>query len=149
MEYFKKIMRFARPYWRFIGLNIAFNVLYALFSALSFVALIPMLEVLFGTTKKVSTPPTYTGLTNLKFYLTEWMNFQVSSQVDQNPQNALLFSIGLILVLFFLKNLFNYLALYFITFLRNGILKDLRNALYHKIRKEKRRHLGPHYSRCT
>ena len=136
MEYFKKIMRFARPYWRFIGLNIAFNVLYALFSALSFVALIPMLEVLFGTTKKVSTPPTYTGLANLKSYLTEWMNFQVSSQVDQNPQNALLFSIGLILVLFFLKNLFNYLALYFITFLRNGILKDLRNALYHKIIKQ-------------
>lgn len=136
MEYFKKIMRFARPYRRFIGLNIAFNVLYALFSALSFVALIPMLEVLFGTTKKVSTPPTYTGLANLKSYLTEWMNFQVSSQVDQNPQNALLFSIGLILVLFFLKNLFNYLALYFITFLRNGILKDLRNALYHKIIKQ-------------
>ena len=136
MEYFKKIMRFARPYWRFIGLNIAFNVLYAFFSALSFVALIPMLEVLFGTTKKVSTPPTYTGLANLKSYLTEWMNFQVSSQVDQNPQNALLFSIGLILVLFFLKNLFNYLALYFITFLRNGILKDLRNALYHKIIKQ-------------
>jgi len=136
MEYFKKIMRFARPYWRFIVLNIAFNVLYALFSALSFVALIPMLEVLFGTTKKVSTPPTYTGLANLKSYLTEWMNFQVSSQVDQNPQNALLFSIGLILVLFFLKNLFNYLALYFITFLRNGILKDLRNALYHKIIKQ-------------
>lgn len=129
-------MRFARPYWRFIGLNIAFNVLYAFFSALSFVALIPMLEVLFGTTKKVSTPPTYTGLANLKSYLTEWMNFQVSSQVDQNPQNALLFSIGLILVLFFLKNLFNYLALYFITFLRNGILKDLRNALYHKIIKQ-------------
>lgn len=136
MEYFKKIMRFARPYWRFIGLNIAFNVLYAFFSALSFVALIPMLEVLFGTTKKVSTPPTYTGLANLKSYLTEWMNFHVSSQVDQNPQNALLFSIGLILVLFFLKNLFNYLALYFITFLRNGILKDLRNALYHKIIKQ-------------
>ena len=136
MEYFKKIMRFARPYWRFIVLNIAFNVLYALFSALSFVALIPMLEVLFGTTEKVSTPPTYTGLANLKSYLTEWMNFQVSSQVDQNPQNALLFSIGLILVLFFLKNLFNYLALYFITFLRNGILKDLRNALYHKIIKQ-------------
>lgn len=136
MVYFKKIMAFARPYWRFIGLNVFFNVLYALFSALSFVALIPMLEVLFGTTKKVDTAPTYNGIGSLKSYLTEWMNFQVSSQVDENPQNALLFSIGLILILFFLKNLFNYLALYFITFLRNGILKDLRNAMYHKVIKQ-------------
>jgi len=42
-------------------------------------------------------------------------------------------SIGLILILFFLKNLFNYLALFFITFLRNGILRDLRNDIFKKI----------------
>lgn len=136
MEYFKKIMAFARPYWRFIGLNVLFNILYALFSALSFVALIPMLEVLFGTTKKVTSAPTYQGIGGLKSYATEWMNYQISTQVAENPQNALLLSIGLILILFFLKNLFNYLALYFITFLRNGILKDLRNAMYHKVIKQ-------------
>ena len=41
--------------------------------------------------------------------------------------------IGIVLVRFLLKNLANYLALYFITYLRNGLLKDLRNALYKKI----------------
>jgi len=40
--------------------------------------------------------------------------------------------IALVIVLFLLKNLFRYLAMYFITFLRNGVLKDLRNALYKK-----------------
>jgi subfamily B ATP-binding cassette protein MsbA len=45
----------------------------------------------------------------------------------------LIIAIALILVLFFFKNLFNYLAMFFITFLRNGILKDLRNSLYSKI----------------
>ena len=44
-----------------------------------------------------------------------------------------MFVISLILCLFFLKNICNYLALYFITFLRNGILKDLRNSLFKKI----------------
>ena len=39
----------------------------------------------------------------------------------------------MVLGLFFLKNISNYFALYFITYLRNGILKDLRNALYIKI----------------
>ena len=32
-----------------------------------------------------------------------------------------------------LKNLFGYFAMYFITYLRNGVLKDIRNAMYAKI----------------
>ena len=53
--------------------------------------------------------------------------------MEKNPLDALIISIFLILSLFFLKNFFNYLALFFITFLRNGILKDLRNDLYSKV----------------
>lgn len=40
--------------------------------------------------------------------------------------------VSLVISMFFLKNVFGYLAMYFITFLRNGVLKDLRNALYDK-----------------
>ena len=52
--------------------------------------------------------------------------------MGQDSGKALLFVIGIIISLFFLKNIFNYLALFFITFLRNGVLMDLRNDLYHK-----------------
>ena len=34
---------------------------------------------------------------------------------------------------FLLKNIFNYLSLFFITYLRNGVIKDVRNELYDKI----------------
>ncbi len=61
MNYFKKILLFALPYKRFAFLNIFFNALYALFSALSFVALIPMLNVLFEKTPTVDKEPIYTG----------------------------------------------------------------------------------------
>ena len=61
------------------------------------------------------------------------MNFHVSKAVEEDPHQALMLSIGLILTLFFLKNLFNYLALFFITFLRNGILRNLRNDLFKKM----------------
>ena len=37
------------------------------------------------------------------------------------------------LFLFFLKNIFNYFAIIFISLLRNGILRDLRNMMYKKI----------------
>ncbi|MEM6687049.1 MAG: ABC transporter ATP-binding protein, partial [Bacteroidota bacterium] len=51
----------------------------------------------------------------------------------EGDMNTLMYMIVLIIVLFFLRNIFGYLAMYFITFLRNGILKDVRNELYDKI----------------
>ena len=133
MNYFKKILLFALPYKRYAFLNILFNILYAFFSALSFVALIPMLNVLFDKTPKVDVEPVYTGVLGLKNYIENTINYKVGSTLEENPLGALTIAIALILVLFFLKNLFNYLAMFFITFLRNGILKDLRNSLYSKI----------------
>ena len=133
MTYFQKIFRYAGPFKLYIGLNIFFNVFYALFSAISFVAMIPMLNVLFGQTPKVEQQPVYQGINSLKTYVTDSMNYKVSQAVEQDPLQALMLSIGLILVLFFLKNLFNYLALFFITFLRNGILRNLRNDIFKKI----------------
>lgn len=133
MDYFKKILRFAVPYRKYGYLNIFFNILYALFSALSFAALIPMLDVLFDKTKKVFEEPTYTGLGHLKDYLQEYINYRVTAYSGDDEMKGLVLVIGLILVLFLLKNLFNYLAMYFITFLRNGVLKDIRNKLYNKV----------------
>ncbi|MGO4919030.1 ABC transporter ATP-binding protein [Maribacter spongiicola] len=133
MNYFKKILRFAKPYRTYGYLNIFFNILYALFSALSFAALIPMLDVLFNQNKKVFVEPEYTGIGHLKDYLQEYINFRVTAYSGDDEMKGLVLVIGLILVLFLLKNLFNYLAMYFITFLRNGVLKDIRNKLYEKI----------------
>ena len=132
MNYFRKIIYFAIPYKKFAFLNIFFNILYAIFSALSFLALIPMLDVLFNTTKVVYEVPKYDGIINLKEFLINSLNYYISESVLSNPEEALLIAISLIILLFFLKNLFNYLALFFITFLRNGILKDLREKLYEK-----------------
>jgi subfamily B ATP-binding cassette protein MsbA len=53
VEYFKKIFKYAKPFKKYIYLNIFFNILYALFSALSFLSLMPMLEVLFGENIKL------------------------------------------------------------------------------------------------
>ena len=133
MEYFKKILRFAYPYKRFAFLNIICNVFYALFSALSFIALIPMLDILFKQDKlKVIKEPVYKGIANAKDYYQELLAFKVQEYAQSDASKALLVVISLIIILFFLKNIFRYLAMYFITFLRNGVLKDIRNELYKK-----------------
>ncbi len=133
MEYFKKILQFARPYSKYGYLNIFFNILYALFSALSFAALIPMLDVLFKPENRVITAPVYAGFGELKDYLQAYINFRITVYSGDDEMKGLVLVISLVLILFLLKNFFNYLAMYFITFLRNGVLKDIRNKLYQKI----------------
>lgn len=132
-EYFKKIIRFANPYKNYAYLNIFFNILYALFSALSFVALIPMLTVLFGDEKPITVKPIYTDLGHAKNYLQDSMSFYLTQYSGEHgAQTTLMWLAAIIISLFLLKNLFNYWAMYFITFLRNGVLKDIRNAMYKK-----------------
>ncbi|QXP53547.1 ABC transporter ATP-binding protein [Cellulophaga sp. HaHa_2_1] len=133
MDNYKKILRYAKPYRSYGYLNIFFNILYALFSALSFAALIPMLDVLFKPEKKVFKEPVYTDMGHLKDYLQETINYKVTAYSGDDDMKGLILVIGLVLFLFLFKNLFNYLAMYFITFLRNGVLKDIRNKMYQKI----------------
>jgi subfamily B ATP-binding cassette protein MsbA len=133
VNYFRKIFKYALPFKKYMFLNIFFNILYALFSALSFLSLMPMLEVLFGENKTTFEKPEFENLSSFGNNLEEWINYQVSHFSGEDPKLALIFVISSIIVLFFLKNFFNYLAMFFITFLRNGVLTSLRENLYKKI----------------
>ena len=134
MTYFKKIIRFALPYKRYGFLNIFFNILYALFSGLSFMVLMPLLQIIFKSdTKRITVKPVFEGITKAGDYFKDYMNYMITSFAGEDKSKALIVVILLVIVVFLLKNLFNYLAMYFITFLRNGVLKDLRNELYDKI----------------
>ena len=134
MNYFKKILRFAYPYKKYAILNGISNIFYALFSTLSFIAFIPMLDVLFKKTVPVNIKPTYTGIGDIKEYLEQSLNYFLTSQINQNGEIAALgYICAAMILLFFLKNIANYAALFFITFLRNGVIKDIRNALYDKL----------------
>ncbi|GAB3718753.1 ABC transporter ATP-binding protein [Flavobacterium koreense] len=96
--------------------------------------LIPMLNVMFDKTKKVYTKPVYEGLSKLPAYGKQYLDYIVTTTSEEKgPQAALLIMVSLVILMFFLKNIFNYLAMYYVTFLRNGTLKDLRLAIYEKV----------------
>ena len=135
MMYFKKILRYAKPYKRYAFLNVFFNLLYAIFSALSFYVLMPLLQVIFGEdqNKIINEQPTYNGFTSLGEFMNDYFSFYMASKVGDDQEKKLLIVIGLILVVIILKNVFSYLGFYAITFLKNGVLKDIRNDLYQKI----------------
>ncbi len=132
MKYFKKILRFAKPYKNYAILNIIANIFYALFSTLSMLSLFPMMNVLFGNTERLDVKPEWTGLGNAIDFVEDSLNYFVTQKSNEGVDDVLIFMVILVVSMFLLKNIFNYLAMYFITFLRNGVLKDLRNALYKK-----------------
>ena len=133
MSNFKKIFPFVLPYKKYAYLNIFFNVLYALFGTLSFISLMPMMDVLFGQAKQNYIEPTYSGIFELKKYLSDYSSYYLTNMTDTY---GIGYTLGVlvtgIIIIFLLKNLSDYLALFFITFLRNGVLKDIRNAMYKK-----------------
>ncbi len=134
MNYFRKILRYVIPYKRYAYLNIFFNILYALFSTLSFLALIPVLQVIFSDQREVGKLPVYEGITKITTYIQDSLNYHLVRYINEYGDfKVLLFMIGIIIAIFLLKNLSNYLAMFYSTFLRNGVLKDLRNDLYSKV----------------
>jgi len=133
MEYFKKILKYAIPYRHFAILNIISNIFYAFFGTLSMISLFPMLKVLFNQTKTLQEAPVWSGFVDLVSYGEDYLNFYVTMKKNEGSNDVLIFMILIIVITFLLKNIFNYLSLFFITYLRNGVIKDVRNDLYDKI----------------
>lgn len=134
MNYFKKILKYAKPYAKFAWLNVLFNILYAIFNVLSILGFIPVLGILFNQEEKVYKQPVYEGLSSLYKYVQGSLNFKVTQMVEVGGiDRALLFICILSFSLFFFKNLFRYFASFVLNYLRNGVIKDLRDAVYRKI----------------
>ena len=133
MNQFVNILKYAKPYKRYALGHIIANILFALFSTLSMIALKPMLDVIFKQKKDtVITKPVYQGLANLGDFLEKTLTYKMHEYTGGDNSKALVFVVGIIIIAFLLKNLFGYLANYFMVFLRNGVVRDLRNAVYKK-----------------
>ncbi len=133
MSHFTNILGYAKPYKRYAIGHIVSNVFFALFSTLSFVALKPMLDVIFDKEKEVpSKQPVFTGLRNLGDFAGDYLNYEMHQFTGGDKGKALMFTICLIVVMFLLKNVFGYLANYFLVFLRNGVIRDIRDKVYRK-----------------
>ena len=131
MKDFFRILKYVTPYLGFAGLNIFFNILNILFSLVSITMIIPFLGLLFGTQQKVYNP---IDLGFSAISVKENFYALITNIIDDKGKvEALVFICILILVMFFCRNLCRYLALYFLSPIRNGVVCDLRNDLNKKI----------------
>ena len=131
MHFFLKILKYIKPYSAYVCFNILSNILSVLFSLFSITMVIPFLGILFGTQEKVSQAQVLAfNASSIKdnFY------YIISKTINSKGETeALMFICILVLAMFFFKNLFRYLALFFLTPIRNGIIHDIRMDLQKKI----------------
>ena len=129
-----QLLPFIKKFKKHVFLNVIFNLLYAFFSTLAFVSLIPMLNVLFDKTKKITKEPIWTGIGDIKDYSENLLNYKVSSLLENGDgQTALFIVVAIVIATFTLKNLFGYFAMQHVMYLKNGVLTDLRKDMYDNI----------------
>ncbi len=139
MHHYRKILRFLLPYRRQIGLSIFFNVLNVLFSLASITMLIPVLRIIFNSAtivvSNVAAPlPHYNSIFELGTYASAWLNYTITTQAQSIGQQAVLAKVLIFAALMFVfKNAVRYGAELCMTYIKNGLERDLRAALHLKI----------------
>ena len=125
-----KLLQYIRNYKPYIALNVVCNVLMVFFSLVSIPMLIPFLQILLGQEFPPTQKPDFQW--DVK-NLTQSFYYELGHVIEQfGKERALIYVCGAMIVLFFLKNLFRYLALYFISPLRTGVIRDIRQAVFDK-----------------
>ena len=130
MQTVSKLFQYIRNYKPYVVLNVVCNILMVFFNLVSIPMLIPFLQILLGQTIPPTQKPDFQW--NIRA-LTDTFYYQLGHIIEQfGKEQALIYVCGAMVALFFFKNLFRYLALYFITPLRNGVVRDIRQALFDK-----------------
>ncbi len=140
MKSFRIVLNYARGFGFYSFLNIVFNILSAIFNLLTLLLFIPFLKLLFQDNVKPVVPvkpilDTSEGwLDGYKDYIGSYSNYLMDDYLFSNGKgNGLLYFCLFILVLFFLKNLTRYMAMYYLAVIRNGVVMNLRKQLYGKL----------------
>lgn len=136
-EFLKVLRRFVPPYKKYLALSIVFNILSAILNIFSFAALIPILQILFQVDGGIRANDymSWNGdLGSIKEVATNNMYYYIQEFIVEYSASTALLVIGLFLAFMtFLKTGAYFLSSAMIIPIRTGIVRDVRNQLYHKI----------------
>lgn len=130
-QFFKYILKLIAPHKRYAFLNIFFNILTSIFGVISFALVIPFLNILFEKNPTV-----------IEFKPFEWsidgardyFSYMLSHIAQTQGKSTVLFWICIVVIVaVFFKTITWYLANYYLTPLRNGVVRDMRSQIYGKI----------------
>ncbi len=129
--------RFIPPYKWYVIANIFLNLITAIFNLFSFASIIPILQILFGMETNTHTYIPFSQITSLDSLLEISKNniyAYIESLINQHGASTALMLLGVyLIVMTLLKTLSAFLASASLVPIRTGILRDIRNIVYHKI----------------
>ena len=134
-QFLKVLRRFVPPYKKYLFLTVFFNLLSALLNIFSFTLIIPILQILF----KIEDGAQYayvpwTGFGNIKDFAVNNFYYYVNQLIENVGPSTTLLILGLFLAFMTaLKTGAYFLSSATIIPIRTGVVRDIRNQLYHKI----------------
>ena len=134
-EFITVLRRFVPPYKRYLVWSVVFNILSAVLNIFSFMAIIPILQILFQTGGD-SVPQSLMPISwdNLQEAFSNNANYYVGQLIQNIGPTTTLLVIGIFLAFMtFLKTGAYFLSSATIIPIRTGVVRDIRNQLYHKI----------------
>lgn len=138
MKTYLRILKYAKPYWYHLVLSITFTIVFAVLNAASIYLTIPLLDTLFQESNKAKTESVSTTANVTKSILPSWIT-DIAQSVSESFHNyvfsgnkidALVKICFIILFAFLIKNMSGYLQAYFLSYVEQGIMKDMRNEAY-------------------
>lgn len=127
MKTFRRFFKYLRPYIKPLMLANFFMLLFVLFSLFSIGLIMPFIDLLFN-----QAPVEFVHKDNISILdLREFLSYKLSEIVSQYTKSELVIYLCVLMVIvFFLKNLFSYLQTYFMSIAEQGIIRDIRLQLY-------------------
>ncbi|MCX7874735.1 MAG: ABC transporter ATP-binding protein/permease [Melioribacteraceae bacterium] len=140
MKTYWRVLKYIKPYKKHLMASMLFTVFYSLLNGLSVYLTIPLLETLFNqkgiNSQSVLNKQINSQATNFITDLTEKISHSFNSFVFSGDTNQILLKICFLVFFSFLaKNIFGYLQSYFLAFVEQGMIKDLRNQAYFHLHK--------------
>jgi len=140
LNIFLRILAYVKPFWKHLLAAILNTFMFALMNGLSIYLTIPLLDILFEQKSAETVKKTASSSSS---FIPDWIetmveNISTSFQnyvLDGGTEEVLLKIAFLIVTAFILKNIFNYLSNYFIAYVEQGVIRNLRDQLYEHIHK--------------
>ena len=143
-EFMQVLRRFVPPYKKYLVLTVVFNILSAVLNIFSFLAIIPILQIIFQTGVASPAPaPMELDLwgrlasfdfTGLKDAASANAEYYIRAMIGDIGQEMTLLVIGLFLVFAtMLKTGAYFISSATVIPIRTGVVRDIRNQLYRKI----------------
>jgi ATP-binding cassette, subfamily B, bacterial MsbA len=138
MSIYRRVLKYLRPYWLKLAASMACSIFFSLFSGMSIYLMIPLLETLFRpSAPMLPATMTQTGTSIMPDWLVNFKDgiahsFQ-SLVFRPDPADSLLTICFIVVIAFFFKNIFGYLQSNLMVAVEQGLIRDVRNALYRHI----------------